>query len=55
MELATARLRPPALVLFDVEMPGMDGYEICRRLKQNERPQQALEERRKALSALSGR
>lgn len=31
--LACAATQPPDLILLDVLLPGMDGYEICRRLK----------------------
>lgn len=31
LELAAAR--PPDLILLDVSMPEMDGFEVCRRLK----------------------
>jgi diguanylate cyclase (GGDEF)-like protein len=30
-----ARLRRPQLILLDVEMPDLDGYAVCRRLKQH--------------------
>jgi two-component system sensor histidine kinase/response regulator len=33
MALASAAQKPPELVLLDINMPEMDGYEVCRRLK----------------------
>jgi DNA-binding response OmpR family regulator len=33
----SALAKPPALILLDVRMPEMDGFEVCRHLKQHER------------------
>src|SRR5690606_17637081 len=33
--LAQVAKRAPALIMLDVQMPLMDGYETCRRLKQD--------------------
>jgi PAS domain S-box-containing protein len=36
MAIESALARPPSLILLDVRMPEMDGFEVCRCLKQEE-------------------
>ncbi|MYM37810.1 two-component system response regulator [Duganella qianjiadongensis] len=33
LALWTVQSRPPELILLDIRMPGIDGFEVCRRLK----------------------
>jgi len=35
MALKACKMDPPELILLDINMPGMDGYEVARRLKEN--------------------
>jgi putative two-component system response regulator len=34
--LKIAEKAPPSLILLDIMMPGMDGFEVCRQLKSND-------------------
>src|SRR5579872_3410895 len=37
LALESAMAQPPHLILLDICMPGMDGFEVCRRLKANQK------------------
>ncbi|MGL4882794.1 MAG: EAL domain-containing protein [Waterburya sp.] len=36
MALITAKKNPPQLILLDIKMPDMDGYQVCKQLKADE-------------------
>jgi len=36
LALASIAAQPPDLILMDIRMPGLDGFEVCRRLKAEE-------------------
>ena len=36
MALTAINTRPPELILLDIRMPGMDGFEVCRKIKSEE-------------------
>lgn len=40
--LATAREAQPAVILLDINMPGIDGYETCRKLKEDEETRRSV-------------
>lgn len=37
MALTAAQIAPPDLILLDINMPEMNGYEVCKRLKESDR------------------
>jgi len=36
LAIQAAELKPPEIILLDINMPDLNGYEVCKRLKRNE-------------------
>ncbi|GGA38605.1 response regulator [Okeania sp. KiyG1] len=37
--IEAAKVEPPDLIILDIKMPGMDGYEVCKHFKSNQKTQ----------------
>lgn len=40
--ISTTKIAKPALILLDINMPGIDRYEVCRRLKNDPKTSRSI-------------